>query len=65
MLNEFGFGGVGSTVYPYFINIGQATALQKMLLNVPTTVDVRTVDFDGNGKFNITDVTEMQKYLAK
>ena len=64
-LHDFGFGEVGATQYPYLLNISQATALQKMLLNITETVDVRIVDFDGNGRLTITDVTAIQKELAK
>lgn len=46
------------------LNIISVTVLQMDLAKETSEYDVRTVDFNKDGKFNIKDATDIQKYLV-
>lgn len=56
---------VGAVAYPAgILNIMSVTVLQMDLAKETSEYDVRTVDFNKDGKFNIKDATDIQKYLV-
>lgn len=56
---------VGAVAYPAgILNIMSVTVLQMDLAKETSEYDVRTVDFNNDGKFNIKDATDIQKYLV-
>lgn len=60
-----GFSIVGAVGYPGgILNIMSVTFLQMDLVKETSEYDVRTVDFNNDGKYNIKDATDIQKYLV-
>ena len=58
------FGVVGSVDFTGTLNIISVTLLQMDLVKETSEYDVRTVDFNNDGKYNIKDATDIQKYLV-
>ncbi len=59
------FSIVGAVGWPAgILDIVSVTYLQMDLAKETSEYDVRTVDFNNDGKYNIKDATDIQKYLV-